>query len=508
MRNPPTFKYAGLTIVLSNPSRFDLRHLMTGAAGDWFNDYCLSPGCNRYQCDIRTKDTLGAGFLPNTKCLLILGEDAAKELLNINGSIHAHRGSPYHFQDIAAIPSYLPQDCTDPKDYESTHNPLLQGKEDSEEDDEDESTEKDRSKTQRSSWRFWLERDTKKALKIIRKYDGNIPIHPKHKEVLYPSLEPTCKLLRETKGETIYLDIETDFSRQLTCVGFNFTSSDTVFVVPCCLCDYTRAYGNLPYFLASLAVALRDNEVVCHNSMFDLFVLAHHYGIPIGRRIYDTMLAQHRCFPETEKSLGHCISLWLYLPYHKDEGIFAPKSREQEERLWRYNAKDVWTMRLIREAIDEYAGGHPGLKESIAQANASVRPYLINTLMGIHYNEDRRKGLLDNNDKLMTQHLRILRYLVGHEFLPTSPKQCVKYFHEEMDYPIVARTPTGNPCLNEKAMQKLKLKMVNNQIMNPVMDYCLLFRKSSKQAGTLKFTPWKSLPESQENGLTSIPMLQ
>src|SRR5512137_1327691 len=129
MRNLPSFKYCGLTIVLSNPSRFDLRHLMTGAAGDWFNDYCLSPECNRYQCDIRTLDTLeNEMLLPQTKAILFLGETCLSKVLAVNGSIHAHRGSPYLYKGIPAIPSYLPQDCTDPKDYESTHNPILQGK--------------------------------------------------------------------------------------------------------------------------------------------------------------------------------------------------------------------------------------------------------------------------------------------------------------------------------------------------------------------------------------------
>lgn len=507
MRDLPQFKYCGLTVVLSNPSRFDDRRLITGTAGDWFNNYCLSPFCNRYQCDIRTKDTLNEGFLPGTKCLLMLGESTLHETLHIEGSIHAHRGSPYRYQNMAAIPSYLPQDCTDLKDYEATHNKLLQGKEGDEEDEGDETTEKDRSRTQRSSWRFWLEQDTKKCIKIISKYDGNIPVHPKHQEKLYPSSGEVIDVLRKTKDQSLYLDIETEWSRQLLCIGFNFSDSDIVYVVPFCLFDYTKAYGALSSILGALSVALRDNEVVCHNAMFDLFVLAHHYHVPIGRRIYDTMVAQHRCFPETEKSLGHCISLWLWLPYHKDEGNFNPRNREQEEKLWRYNAKDVWTMRLIREEIDTYAKTIPGLRESIDQANASIRPYLINTLMGIRYSEERRLELMNKNDRLMTQYLRILNFLVGHNFLPTSPKQCVKYFHEEMDYPVVARTPVGNPCLNEKAMQKLKIRMVNNQITNPVMDFCLLFRKCSKQAGTLKFIPWKSLPESQENGLKLIQKL-
>ncbi len=62
--------------------------------------------------------------------------------------------------------------------------------------------------------------------------------------------------------------------------------------------------------LRALAVALRDNTVVIHNALFDLFVLAYRYGIPAPPNVYDTMLAHHRLFPEVEKSLGHCISLY------------------------------------------------------------------------------------------------------------------------------------------------------------------------------------------------------
>jgi hypothetical protein len=87
----------------------------------------------------------------------------------------------------------------------------------------------------------------------------------------------------------------------------------------------------------------------------------------------------------------------------------------------------------------------------------------------------------------MNQYYKILKVLTGGDLLPTSPKQCVQYFHDLLEYKVVGYTDTGQPSLDEKGMLKLKLSYPDNL----ALDFCLAFRHLSKESGSLKFSPWK-----------------
>ena len=492
MRTPPTYTYRGLTVILSNPSRFDKQRLLTGAAGYYFNSECLQPEMNLLQVDVRTVDHKEP-LLPDTKCLLVLGEPAMRRLLPQTAtlSLHTQRGAPFIYNGIPVICSYFPQDCMDIIDYEGAYNELHNAQSEDTDADEATSSGKDRNKTKRKNWKFWLQRDTKKGLAIV-KADGRIPQEPDHHPIIYPTLPEVRSYLLDRGTASVYIDIETDLAQNIYCIGVGRDDDSSVMVIPFHRHNLSLAYGHsTACVLGWLSRCMANHETVFHNTAFDLYVLAGKYNCYFGARCYDTMLAQHRCFPEAEKSLGHCIAQWLYLPYHKDSHILTPHNEHEERQLYTYNAKDVWTTRLVRERIDAYAARIPGLSASIAQANASIRPYLINTLMGVRYSETVRMDIVLENDKLMGQYLRLIRLLAGEAFLPSSPKQCIDYFYEKLGYPICGRTNEGAPSLNEAAMQKLKLKLVDMKITNPVIDICLAYRQLKKETGTLNFTPWR-----------------
>jgi len=486
MRTLPKYTYRGLTVILANPSRHDKFKLLTGVVEHYFNLACLQPEMNLLQVDVRTMDCPDP-LLPNTKCLLVLGEPAMQKMFpnTAFSSLHKQRGAPFTWQGYPVIFSYFPQDCMDVIDYEGLYNE----KHNSQSEDESEDlTEKDGNKTARKHWKFWLQRDTMKALAICK---GGLPTEPSHNTITYPTLSQIREFL-SVQGRSLYIDIETDLSQNLYCIGVGSSSTSDVMVIPIFRYNLQLAYGTqTAIVLAYLSRAMARNECVFHNTAFDLLVLSWKYNCYFGRTLYDTMLAQHRCFPEAEKSLGHCISLWLYLPYHKDAHILTPQSETQERQLYEYNANDVWTTRLVRERIDAHAARVPGLADSIRQANSAIRPYIINTLMGVRYDEQRRVAIVQENDRLMQQYLRCIRILAGQSFLPTSPKQCVEYFNDRLGYPIMGKTETGAPSLDETAMQKLKIKLVDKEIENPVIDFCLAYRQRKKETGALNFNPWK-----------------
>jgi len=469
------------------------------------NTFALRPDYNTMQCDIRLADDKSP-WLDGTKCILLLGEYAMHSWLpeTRGNSLNEMRGSLFYVNNIPTIPSYFPQDCADTRAYEQSLNPL--SKEFVEDgnytDDDDEEAEdlKSYSKTKRTNYAFWLRADTNKCKTILR---SGVPVseYPEPVYKTYPNSDEVINVLSRTKDQTLWFDMETDYEEQnMQCFSFTFDGK-TIYNIPTLDCNYRPAYSALPYILRSLAVGARDNILVAHNGAnFDFFVLGYKYRIPVYR-CYDTMIAQHRCFPDIEKSLGHCVSYWTWEKFHKAENSIAYMTHDQMMARLKYCGKDVYTMFLVHKAQEKYAKTIPGLSHSIETANACIVPYLVTTLQGIRYNEEKVKKLMHENDRLMMQYLRLIKILIGESGMEdvkravkgkakafaNSPVQTIKYFHDLLGYAEVAKTDTGKPSLGAKAMYKLALKYPEN----PVIQLVLRYRELAKESGALKFLPWR-----------------
>ena len=283
------------------------------------------------------------------------------------------------------------------------------------------------------------------------------------------------------------------------------------------IADYTYscAYGTCHEILRSLSIAIRDNVVVAHNgAAFDFFVLANKYCIPIYRT-YDTMIAQHRCFPDIEKSLGHCVSYWTWEKFHKDEDSVGYRTHEQMMDRLKYCAKDVHTMFLVKQAIDDYARTIPGLQASICAAMDCIKPYLVATIQGIRVDDKKINETCAENDRLMFQYNRMIELLIGEVgmgrirgrkkmgLIAGSNKQCCKYFHELLEYSVVDRSDkTGEPSLGKKALYKLAL-----QHDNPVITLVCAYRAVQKETSRLRFNPWPSRYETLHTNNNNPPRL-
>ena len=517
LRSKPKFTYSGITVVLSNPSRFDTLRLLTAGGGELFDSYCLQPEFNRMMCDIRVIEDKSP-WLQGTKCILLLGETAMHYYCpkTKENTLNEMRGSPLYVDNIPAIVSYLPQEAKDQKNHEQVHNELAADYEgDSEDDDEHEKEENENtkesseavkkfSKTKRRNYAFWLKMDVLKCKKLIRSGSSVWPIEPAPNYFIYPPADQIIDILRKTKGQTIDFDIETDYEEQnLLCFAITIDGR-SVYSVPILDNNYAWAYGNLPAIFQSLSIAFRDNQVVAHNgATFDFFVMASKYGLVV-RNPYDTMLTMHRIFPDVERSLGHCTSLWTYQTFHKDSDSRGYFTREQMTQKLLYCGKDVFTMRLCRLAMTQYATTIPGLTDSINLAQRSIKPYLTTTIQGIQFDDTKRRAIINENDRLMMQYLRCINMLIGESGMadvrsavkkagkgfPGSNPQCVRYFHELLGYNVGRGAEkadgTRGYSLGKKNMYKLALRYDN-----PVITFCLLYRCAQTETGYLRFKPWK-----------------
>lgn len=489
MRSPPIFQYFGLTIILANQSRFDKVRLLSGAGvSEHFHNSCLRPFTNAGMCDVRTVDCTD-DILPGTKCILLLGEGARSD--NTGLSLNQIRGNltTSRWGDYPTIVSYLPQDCCDMQNYERANNPLAYDSID-EKADTSIGAEKSSTKgsTARENYRFWLQADTRKAIRICLN-GGVVPsLYEREPEFLLNRPEDElCDVLLSSRGLDLVLDLETTGNLDIRAFAFSLAQRDSlpdaIYGVTTIRHDWTRRYSNYHRILRALAVACSRNRVITHNGQrFDLPLLLGKYRFPLGKDLYDTLIAQQRCYPTVEKSLGHCISLWTYERYHKQDGVFCPANEIQEQQLLVYCCRDVWTTGLVYREIERYANARAGLRASIDQAMASIRPYLLASFTGIEVAVEATQAKLRENDRLLMQYLRIIKLLVGHEMIPSSNKQMVTYFHEELNYPVVSTSSeTGKPSLAKNALLRLAMRNPHN----PVIQLAIAYRSLQTETGRL-----------------------
>jgi len=504
LRSKPKLKYCGLTVVLSQPSRFDKLNLLSANGGCFFNQDCLRPEFNSMQCDIRVTEDKSP-WIDGTHCILLTGTKAMHDWLPECGgnTLNEMRGSPFYINDIPTICSFSPQDCVDLKNYEEAYNEAEKTDNDTDGDDEEEGDVKSHSRTKRSNYAFWFKSDIRKVKELLRSQAKVWPIEQQPEYRIYPSADEVINVLESNHDKWMDFDIETDYEEQnLLCFAFTFNGY-TVYSVPVLNTNYQPAYSSLSFIIRSLVKAIESNILVAHNgAAFDFLVLGYKYHIPVYR-VYDTMIAFHRCFPDVEQSLGHCMSYWTYQKFHKDTNPQSYRTTDDMIRKLKYCAKDVFGMHLVRKAIQKYEVSIPGLSDSIRCANDSICPYLICTLQGIKYSEARVKELCGENDKLMMQYLRIINMLIGptglkecltalksgksKSSIASSNAQCCDYFHRQLGYPVVFRSKqTGKPSLGKKVMYKLALKHDN-----PVITFINLYRKVQKEYSNLSFIPWR-----------------
>lgn len=464
MRTPPTKPYSGLTIILDEPSRFDkdYNRLLSGPVRDWFDNVVLPAPYSVDSTDIRTLDET-APFDPATKAFIVAGKKGCEKYR----LLHDPPGYTGIILGRPALPAFFPQDCLDFKNLRGNDAEIDEATSDRD--------TKESTPTRAKNWRFWNYWHIRKFLlagsRELQRLDARC----------YPRVDEVCKAL-DAENDLLYLDIETSrVHRSLSCIGVATAQSfPTVYVVPVYLSSGSLAYREFHKFYRSLSLCLSRTEVVIHNSMFDLTVLHGFYKTCLPSRVYDTMVAQHRCFPEAEKSLAHAISCWTGQPYHKDTSTEV-YNHEGEKDLWMYNARDVYNLKLIRDAQLEHAKSDEGLMASINQGNASIVPYLTTSLTGLRLDSLKLATVHAKLERHKNLYQKIASILVGKPFNPGSTKQCASFFHDTLHYGVVSKTSAGAPALGSKQLYQLQLK--HN---NPLIPVVLKYREAAKDASSLE----------------------
>lgn len=482
-----------IALILSKASRFDLENnkLLSAKAGAYVR-YKLLKGVDLH---VATIDDI-ASIPKGVKHYIFCGEEAARIVIGENTfkGLHSERGTIRYSKDLGIeyIVTYAPQDAFDMR-------ASYEGEEEDEEDSSEEDDKGDSTVTSRKNWRGWMTLDMQKFLRHIH---GDICPTSTTKMLINPGIDYVITRLAE--DSILFVDIETTISdKEMTVLGLGFYKEgyvDEVCVITIYNFDGALAISYPDLITLYRAISKRFNTtipVVAHNSMFDFFVLAWKYHIPPPLVIEDTMLMHHRKYAELEKSLGHCISLYTNLPYHKDEGFFEPNNESQQRTFLLYNAKDVMSTMAVWKALRQ------DYTESMKQVNDSIRPYIINSLLGIAVDREELDRIISGSELAMKQYQRVCDTLVGTDvkYLPSSSQSCAKYFHDVLDYKVKKRSKeTFKPSVDEGVLWKLKLE----HPLNVVIDFSIKYREAQKINSIGGVTLWTTPIEQLLSNISEI----
>jgi len=478
-----------ITLLLSNPSRFDIKSdkLLSGYLNTVV-ETILFP-LRLKDINVVTLDDIEHKLnrIPGETLVVLACGDACIKLLPApynKYKLDEIRGYTIPTNEFTIIPTYFPQDILDMKDYEATHNPMKQklSYRITQVQDEELDT-KSHGKTNRNNYRFWFTQDINKAKRLIRKQPevNSCKLH------INPQLSLLLNWMDNIHNETVYFDIETiPETGQITCFALS-TGPAEVYAIPIIDHHFEHIYSpqGTARILRSLARVFKDNIIVAHNAMFDLLTMLYVYKIPPPpqKQIHCTMQMHHRLYPEVEKSLGHCVSLYTDQPFHKnDADSYIPRTYQQWINLLTYNGKDVETLALVHKELLR-RGKMQNVLDSMTQANESIRPYLLLSFRGLKLDVDKLCSRIDEcKEHANLLETKVLSKLVGYNINPRSPQQVAHYLFDQLKI----KRPTKEPT-NTKSLFNI---MAAHYI--PAIDVIIKARRLNKIASDLSFKLWRN----------------
>ncbi len=201
---------------------------------------------------------------------------------------------------------------------------------------------------------------------------------------------------------------------------------------------------------------------VGQNLKYDYHVLANH-GVMLRGIAHDTMLASYVLDSTGKHNLDFLAQKHLNLKTIRFEDVAGKKgvkqlnfSEVEIDAAARYAAEDADVCVRLHHALQAKLQAEPNL---LALYNELEMP-LSSVLARIE-----RNGVLIDDDLLVAQSFELEQQimsleqkahnLAGHSFNLGSPKQIQTILYEQLNLPVLKRTPKGQPSTDESVLQEL-----------------------------------------------------
>lgn len=324
-------------------------------------------------------------------------------------------------------------------------------------------------------WRSIAVHDLRRAASLLTH-----PVtEPKYSFTVRPSFTTVMQTLAHiAKQKRIAVDIETR-ARHIACLGIAWDKHSAI-CIPFMDVHRPRGYWSVEEEAAiiwELYKILRVSkiEIVGQNWMYDMQYIAKHWGF-CPWPTFDTMLAQHVCFPGAmPKGLDFICSLYQdYYVYWKDEGKQWDPRYVDEEQLWVYNCKDccgtLESSYILEKNIEKY-----NLVEPFKFQMKMVRNVMLTMLRGVRTDTEYRNKLAMSLLEEMIHRQQFLNEVLEMDFNPRSSPQMKSLFYKQFGVPPVLHKKTKRPTLNKNALGDLIKKA--DPLLHPIIRSIIEFRR-------------------------------
>jgi DNA polymerase-1 len=310
--------------------------------------------------------------------------------------------------------------------------------------------------------------DTKPFLKNVELPEATENTSTAHYDTILTLPQLDAWLARLEKSALIAIDTETtsvDYMKaELVGLSFAVQTGEAAYL------PLAHNYPNAPTQLNRTDVLEKLRPLlespthlkVGQNLKYDYHVLANH-GVTLRGIAHDTMLASYVLDSTGKHNLDFLAQKHLNLKTIRFEEVAGKKgvkqlnfSEVEIEIAARYAAEDADVCVRLHHALQAKLQAEPNL---LALYNELEMP-LSSVLARIE-----RNGVLIDDDLLMNQSFELEQQimsleqqahnLAGHSFNLGSPKQIQTILYEQLNLPVLKRTPTGQPSTDESVLQEL-----------------------------------------------------
>lgn len=232
------------------------------------------------------------------------------------------------------------------------------------------------------------------------------------------------------------------------------------------------------------------------NLKYDAHVLANH-GITLCGIAHDTMLESYVLnSTATKHNMDDLAKIYLGVTTIHYEDVAGKGAKQISfaevdiEKATPYAAEDADITLRLHQVLSQKLAEHPKLQKLYTELEIP----LINVLTRIEAN-----GVLIDTDMLAQQSMELANHIIGleqhahdvagHTFNLGSPKQIQDIFYNQLNLPVLKKTPTGQPSTDESVLQDLADQ--GHELPKLILDY--------RSLNKLKSTYTDKLPQQVDN---------
>ena len=301
-------------------------------------------------------------------------------------------------------------------------------------------------------WKYYIHRDLKRAKEESSSAELNLPERQLHIQPNYgEAMSYLASLLNE---DTVAFDIEVG-KGELSCIGFSHDPAYAM-CIPFTGPEVRWSVVQERDLMVAIATVLGSHEVrkVNQNILFDMQFLLNKYGIHTRGEVECHMCAHSIMFPDFPMGLDFQCSWWTREPYYKDEGKQWKKAIKNWPEWWRYNCKDAAVSLEIWQVLEPMLHDE-GFWDQYRETMEMFPALMFMQSHGVKVDHERLVIEKERAEKELAALRAELISVADYEINPNSPKQLMKYFYEHKKITPYVNRKTGQPTVDDTALQRI-----------------------------------------------------